>query len=558
MDSKTHLQYFYDRVINTPDAVFLRQPEGEKWHETTWKQAYDEAARVAAYIRSLDFEPGSHIALLSKNCCHWIMADLAIMMAGHISTPFFPNLSAVELSELLKLSRAKLLFIGKLDIPVWDNLKNVIPNDLPTVAFPHYPGNAALQTKKEWKEILTEFNPIQKPHDPNLHDVWTILFTSGTTGTPKGVTLTYNSPAALMEMERKQQVIGIFQNKEFVFFSYLPLNHIAERMIVEVACLLTGGTISFGESLDTFAKNLQAVQPTIFMSVPRIYTKFQMAVIDKLGEKKLAVLLHIPILSGILKKKIRAGFGLSRCPIILTGAAPTPQPLKNWYKRLGIDLREIYGMTENAGGCTLMPAGNTEPGTVGKPLPEVEIKIEAHSGEVLMKAPWIMQGYFNEPEKTAATLRDGWLHTGDQGEITADGFLKLTGRVSDTFKTSKGKFVAPGPLEWQLAENILIEQVCVTGLGIPQPIALVSLSEVGKHEEREEVIQRLTESIGSLNQSLPGYQQVSKIVVAKDEWTVDNGLLTPTLKIKRNKMNERYTDKLEAWSKRTDMVIWEE
>ncbi len=557
MANKTHLQYFYDRVLETPGAVFLRQPEGEKWHEITWKQAYDEASRMAAYLHSLSLEPGSSIAILSKNCYHWILADLAIMMSGHISTPFFPNLSSGELSELLKLSHAKLLFVGKLDAPVWENLQHVIPDNLPTVAFPHYPGNAAVETKMEWKDILTEFNPIQKPHDPEIHDVWTILFTSGTTGTPKGVTLTYNSPAALMEMERKQEVIGIFRNTEFVFFSYLPLNHIAERMIVEVACLLTGGCISFGESLDTFAKNLQTVQPTVFMSVPRIYTKFQMAVIDKLGEKKLNILLRIPLLSDVLKKKIRAGFGLSRCPIILTGAAPTPQPLKNWYKRLGIDLREIYGMTENAGGCTLMPAGNNQPGTVGKPLPEVEIKIEEHTGEVLMKAPWIMQGYYNEPEKTAATLRDGWLHTGDQGELTPDGFLKLTGRVSDTFKTSKGKFVAPGPLEWQLAENVFIEQVCVAGLGIPQPVALVALSEVGKHEERDEVIQRLTESLNHLNQTLPGYQQISKIVVVKDEWNVDNGLLTPTLKIKRNKMNERYGEKLEGWSKTTETVIWE-
>ncbi len=557
MSYKTHLQYFYDRVLATPDAIFLRQPEGEKWHEITWKQAYDEASRTAAYIRSLGFEPGSNIAILSKNCYHWILADLAVMMSGHISTPFFPNLSASELGELLKLSKARLLFIGKLDVPVWENLKGVIPADLPTVAFPHYPNNGKITANKEWKDILTEFNPIEKPHDPDIHDVWTILFTSGTTGTPKGVTLTYNSPAALMEMERRNEVIGIFRNKEFVFFSYLPLNHIAERMIVEVACLLTGGTISFGESLDTFAKNLQAVQPTVFMSVPRIYTKFQMAVIDKLGEKKLNILLSIPILSGILKKKIRAGFGLSRCPIILTGAAPTPQPLKNWYLKLGMELREIYGMTENAGGCTLMPLGKPTPGTVGKPLPEVEIRIEESTGEVLMKAPWLMEGYYNEPEKTASTLRDGWLHTGDQGELTQEGFLKLTGRVSDTFKTAKGKFIVPGPLEWQLSENVMIEQVCVAGLGIPQPIALVALSEVGKHENREEVTERLTESLNLLNESLPSYQQISKIVVVKDEWNVDNGLLTPTLKIKRNKMNECYGEKLEKWSNLTQTIIWE-
>jgi long-subunit acyl-CoA synthetase (AMP-forming) len=194
---------------------------------------------------------------------------------------------------------------------------------------------------------------------------------------------------------------------------------------------------------------------------------------------------------------------------------------------------------------------------VGKPLPRVEIKIDENTGEVLMRAPWLMKGYFNDPEKTAAAIQNGWLHTGDQGELRSDGFLVLTGRVSDTFKTAKGKFIAPGPLEWKLSENILIEQVCVAGLGIPQPIALVSLSEVGKSESRPEVTERMEESLKALNETLPSYQHIAKIVVVKDEWTVENGLLTPTLKIKRNKMNERYEDRYNSWFNAKETVVWE-
>lgn len=555
---KTHIEYFYDRVRDTPDAVFLRQPTGNVWKELTWKQAYDEASRMAGYIQSLALPAGSQIAILSKNCYHWVLADLAIMMTGHISAPFFPNVSTTELTDLLERSETKLLFVGKLDVPVWENLKGCIPDTLPSIRFPHYEGNGKINIGEDWDTLLQRTLPISTPHIPDASDVWTILFTSGTTGAPKGVMLTYGSPAALMEMERQESVIGVFKNSEFVFFSYMPLNHIAERMIVEVACLLTGGTISFSESLERFVYNLQEVQPTVFMSVPRIYTKFQMAVLEKLGEKRLNFLLKVPFVSGIIKKKIRHGFGLSRAAIIITGAAPTPQALKNWYNKVGIELREIYGMTENAGGCCLMPPHEVKPGTVGTPLPQVQLKTDPETGEVLMKAPWLMKGYFKDEQKTTDTLRDGWLYTGDKGKINADGHLVLDGRVNDTFKTAKGKFIDPGPSEWKLAENIFIEQICVTGLGLPQPIALVALSEIGKSHEKAEIETRLEESVAQLNAQNPGYQHISKVIVVKEEWTIDNGLLTPTLKIKRTNMNHKYGHRYEAWSQHEATIIWED
>jgi len=544
---KTHIEYFYDRVRDTPHEIFLRQPTGEVWMEMTWEQAFQESACMAEHIRTQQLPAGSNIAILSKNCYHWILADLAIMMSGNISVPFFPNVAHDELADLLTRSEAKILFIGKLDEPVWENLKTAVPTTLEVIHFPHYAGNAKITEGKSWDHTVRTCFPIEKPHIPQPTDVWTILFTSGTTGAPKGVMLTYGSPAALMEMERTENIIGVFTGREFVFFSYMPLNHIAERMIVEVASLLTGGSISFSESLERFVHNLQAVQPTVFMSVPRIYTKFQMAVLEKLGEKRFRFLMKVPGVSSFIKKKIRHGFGLGRASIIITGAAPTPQPLKDWYSKIGIELREIYGMTENAGGCCLMPPHEIRPGTVGKPLPQVEIKIEPETGQVLMKAPWLMKGYFKDPEKTAETLRDGWLYTGDKGALTPDGHVLLDGRVSDTFKTAKGKFIDPGPLEWKMSENTLIEQICVTGLGIPQPIALVSLSEIGKSLPRPEVEERLKASLEKLNEGHPGYRHVAKVIVVNDEWTIDNGLLTPTLKIKRNKLNERYGQKFETW-----------
>lgn len=557
MAYKTHIEYFYDRVKQTPDGIFLRQPSGEEWQEQTWKQAYDEAARMAGFVRSKNLPPGSHVAILSKNCRHWILADIAIMMAGHVSVPFFPNVTGDELADLLQRGMVKLLFVGKLDPAVWENMKTRIPPGLETVHFPHYAHNAVVDTGTAWDEAVRENQPVQEPHIPQATDVWTILFTSGTTGAPKGVVLTYHSPAALMEMERAQNIIGVFKNRESVFFSYMPLNHIAERMIVEVASMLTGGSISFSESLERFVHNLQAVQPTVFMSVPRIYTKFRSAVVEKLGEKRLRFLLKVPVVSGIVKKKIRHGLGLGRAPIIITGAAPTPQPLKDWYLKLGIGLREIYGMTENAGGCCLMPPDGLRPGTVGKPLPQVQIRTVPETGEVLMKAPWLMQGYFGDSQKTAETLKEGWLHTGDKGALDNDGYLILDGRVNDTFKTSKGKFIDPGPLEWALAENTDIEQVCVAGQGLPQPIALVTLSESGKAADAPEVAGRLRETVEKLNAGHPAYRHIAKLVVMDHEWSTENGFLTPTLKIKRNKMTERYAPDFDRWYHKTGLVLWE-
>ncbi|TVR82329.1 MAG: AMP-dependent synthetase [Chitinophagaceae bacterium] len=555
MSYENHVQFFLNWVEKTPDKIFLRQPFGDSWKETSWKEAFDQASAITASLQSKNIEKGSKIAVLSKNCMHWILADLAISMGGYVSTPFFPNLSKEEFRELINRSEASVLFIGKLDAPVWEQLKDEVPANITVICFPHYEGNAKVEIGFDWDQLVTENNSPAEIHKPEIDDLWTILFTSGTTGSPKGVMLNYKSPAALMDMELKNHSIGIFKGEEHIFFSYLPLNHIAERMIVEIACLLTGGVISFAESLESFAANLESVQPTSFMSVPRIYTKFQLAVLEKLGEKKFDLLMKIPIVNSILKKKLRQKFGLSRAHVILTGAAPTPQSLKNWYKKIGVDLREIYGMTENAGGCCAMPRGIDKADYVGKALTGVDIKTD-EDGQILMKAPWLMTGYYKDEENTANTLVAGWLKTGDQGEVTADGYVKLTGRVSDTFKTSKGKFVTPGPLEWALAENTYIEQICVSGLGLDQPLALVLLSEMGKEVDQEQLEENLNKTIDTINEKNPKYLHISKMIVLDDEWSVDNGLLTPTMKIKRNAINKHYQDNFESWDKADKRIIF--
>ncbi len=550
----TLLDHFYHWEDQRPEAVFMRQPFGPLWTEVTWREAGETVRRMAAALQRLGLRPGDVVATYSKNCYHWVLADLAVMMGGFVSAPLYPNLTGPQLGEVLRLSGAKLLFAGKLE--EWAKPARFLPEGLPTIAFPHYNGNARVEADYQWDELVQASAPIAGNPRRQLDELWTIIYTSGTTGTPKGVMHTFRAPTALMENERKHRNLRVFAGEEHRFFSYLPLNHIAERIIVEGAALMTGGTISFAESLDTFARNLQETRPTLFMAVPRIWTKFQQGIFERLPPKTLRTLLGIPVVSSLVKNKIKKGLGLRDTRVTLTGAAPTPDPLKEWYQNLGITLQEVYAMTENCGGCTLMPLDGVKAGTVGRPLPNVRVKVDPETEEVLMSAPWIMQGYYQDEQRTREVLENGWLRTGDRGRLTEDGYLALSGRVNDTFKSAKGKFIVPAPMEWGFAENPLVEQVCVTGLALPQPMALLVLSEIGKDTDPTEVEESLTGTMEAINQTLSSFERLHRLVIMDEPWEVENGLLTPTLKIRRNVLHQRYNHHFQEWYQHPGPIVW--
>lgn len=551
---ETILDYFYKWENEKANDIFLRQPEGDTWKEFTWKEVGDQARRICAALQNLGYEKGDHIGLFSKNCYHWIIADLALIMGGFVSVPFYPNLNADQLEEVLALSHTKALFVGKLD--EWDNVKKGIAAHIPIIKFPHYKGNAKVDTGLDWNQLVQENEPIQGNPDMDLEDLFSIIYTSGTTGTPKGVMLKYKAPALLMNNQKEHDSLGIFDGQPHYFLSYLPLNHIAERVIIECASVFTGATVSFAESLDTFAKNLQSVQPTIFLSVPRLWTKFRVAILEKMPQKKLSILLKIPIVNSIIKNKIKNGLGLGRARRVLTGAAPTPDVLKDWYLQFDLTLQEVYGMTENCAGCTLMPKDAVRSGTVGKPLPEVEIRTAEGTGEILVKAPWVMEGYYNEEKKTNKILKDNWLYTGDQGHLDDDGYLHVTGRVRDTFKTAKGKFIVPAPLEFKFAKNNFIENISVVGLGLPQPLALVTLSDMGKSCKKDEITNSFKTQLSEVNSNLPTYQKINSIIISNEDWTIENKILTPTMKIKRNELNKKYQTEYHNWFEQKENIIW--
>lgn len=551
----TQLAYFYKWEKEKPNKVFLRQPFGDTWTTMTYAEAGQEARRLVTALKGMGLKKGDHISIISKNCYHWVVADIAIMMGGYVSTPFYANLSSDQLATVLELSDAKAVFVGKLD--AWDNIDKGIPADFPIIRFPHYPGNAKVTRGHEWSELVKNNEPTTENHTPNLEDTWSILFTSGTTGTPKGVVHTYKNAALVNRNEELNNTLKTMSGEDTRFFSFLPLNHIAERAAVELSALMGGGTISFAESLDTFAKNLQETQPTLFFAVPRIWTKFMLGILNKMPQKKLNRLLSIPIVSGLVKKKIKKGLGLSKATVVMTGASITPESTKQFFKKLGINLQEVYGMTENFGGFCLMPEHGHKPNTVGVPFPNAEGKIHPDTGEIMMKMPWMMKGYYKEPELTAKTLVDGWLHTGDKGTKDSDGYFKIVGRVKDAFKTSKGKFIVPTTIEEKFSGNDFIEQICVCGIGCPQPVAMVNLSEIGQKADKEAVTAKLKSQLADVNKQLHGHEVVSTVVVAKEPWSPDNSLLTPTLKIRRGSIDERYMEEYSKWHEDKDNVIWE-
>jgi long-chain acyl-CoA synthetase len=531
----TPLECFLKWEKETPENPFLRQPHKGEWRVYTYRQAGEEVRKIAAALRRFQGEDQTRVAILSKNCAHWLMADLAIMMAGMVSVPVYPTLSAAGIKQLLEHSRATIVFVGKLDN--YHEQKSAIPVGLVKFTFPLY----GIEEGLKWNDIVSEqLNIPSITHNPD--SVATIMYSSGTTGTPKGVMLTHNAFGYVGEHVKNHLKI----KRPERFFSYLPLSHIAERALMEMVALASGSTISFAESLDTFTANLQHEKPTIFGGVPRIYAKFQEGILRKLPQAKLDKLLAIPLVSSLIKKRIKAGLGLSEARVIVSGAAPTPVILLQWFKKVGIEIRELYGMTEN----TALSHGNLEKikiGTVGQPWPGVEVKL-SDLGEVLVRHQALMTEYFLDPETTKQVFTaDGFLRTGDMGTIDDEGFLTITGRVKDQFKTDKAKFVAPAPIEMKLLGNPDIDQVCVVGLGLPQPIALIVPSASGHSKGQEALCESVGKIVQKVNAELEEYEKLQKAVIVKDTWTLENGFLTPSLKLKRNEIEKAYSKKYGLW-----------
>lgn len=527
-DTLLDMFYHWERV--KPDAPYLRQPSEQVWSDYSWREVGDQARRVAAALQSLGLGAGERVSILSKNCAHWIIADLATMMSGCSSAPVFTTMPGEDVRYCLDHSGARVLFVGQTEN--WDLVRPLLPEGIKVISLPSadVPG-----ADYAWDTLLATHEPLPGYPDRRLDDEITTVYTSGSTGKPKGVV--YNFEGAGHIVRNFGKTFGMTEDDRFI--SYLPLAHGFERAVIDFMSLYSGSTIGFNESQATFGADMQAVRPTFFQCVPRLWSKFQESVLTGLGgQDALDTLLADPEKADATKNQIQQKLGLDDARILITGSAPTPLPLHAWYEALDMPLCELYGQSEVLSGTCNLPS-DRKPGTLGKPTANTEIRI-AENGEILIKAKAVMTGYLHEPEKTAETLVDGWIHTGDKGEIDEGGFLRITGRVKEIFKTTKGKYVAPLPIESHFSSNPNLEQLCLMGAGLPQTVLLVQLSAEGREVEGECLLNQLRDSVIQVNAGLDGHARIAAVIISDGDWSPDNGMVTHTLKIKRAALEKRF------------------
>ncbi|MEC4726840.1 AMP-binding protein [Shewanella sp. D64] len=544
---KTPVEMLSQWVEKQGDSTYLRQPINGQYQDFTWRDVQQQMQKIAGALRHLGLEPGDKVAVLSKNCAEWFITDLALMHGGYISVPVYPTANADTIRYVLEHSEAKAIFIGKLDY--WADQEAGVGGDILRMAMPY----DTMPAQYSWSSLLKLGQPLIDTPFALPEQMMTLIYTSGSTGKPKGAMLTF----AAYGWTCKAVVRDLKTDVKDRLLSYLPLAHITERVAMEGSSFYSGSSVAFVESLDSFVADVQRARPTVFFSVPRLWSLFQQNIIDKIGYDKLNFLLKLPIISGIVKKKIHAGLGLEHCRLLGSGSAPIPPSLIAWYHKIGLNISEAWGMTENSAYSIInYPFDASKIGTVGRAIEGCSLK-QTDNGELLVKSPGLMTGYYKQDEITAASFdEEGYFRTGDLCSIDTDGCVTITGRVKDNFKTSKGKYVAPVPIERKLAQDPHIELLCVIGSGLPHPIALVQLSEGAKLQPREEVRSSLKATLDSINPNLESHETIDAIIVVTEPWDVDNDILTPTLKIKRHVLEKKFSDIADGI--RGGKIRWEE
>jgi len=540
------IEVLVQRARNHPDKPMFYQPVNRHWQVTSWQEVETQARQVAAGLLSLGLQPGDRVAIYGKNSVEWYISDWAIMMAGLISVPIYATANAQTIGYILEHSGAKAIFVGKLDDLV--AAAALIDGRIPRIAYPY----KTLQADHLWADWLHQFAPLATLHSPTLDEDMTIVYTSGSTGEPKGVVLSYGNYASACS----ENQLWLAVTEQDRILSYLPLAHIVERGVIQGPGLYGGATIYFVESLDTFIDDLKFARPTVFVSVPRLWTKFQTGIFAKLPAARLAKLLRIPLLGPLLAAKIRRGLGLDKARLLGCGSAPISKSILAWYQGIGVNICEGWGMTETSGlSCSNLPFRADRVGTIGKPGKCVEMSL-SDSGEILIRGDAVFRQYYRNPEETERSFSAGWFRTGDKATQSADGVYQIIGRVKETFKTAKGKYVAPVPIESLLAANPDIDQLLVMGSGRKQPIAIVVLAEHLHSADRDQLRSSLQATLNEVNSTLESHARLDGIVVVTDTWSIENQLLTPTLKIRRSLLETRYNSI--ALQAQVQSVVWQD
>ncbi len=569
-----------------PDHPAYHVKEGGRWVPTTYGAYHEEVRTAAKAMMALGLQAGQTLSILGFNRPEWTIGDLAAMAAGGVPAGIYTTCSSEEVAYILSHSEAHIAILE--DEGQWAKVEAELAN-LPKLEHVVMMRGASVDHPKviTWEAFLSKAADVtDEALDARLEaiqpeDLATLIYTSGTTGPPKGVMLSHDNLAWTAQLIRQLMPL----TPDDCSLSYLPLCHIAEQMFSLHGPVTHGLSIYFAESIDDVPANLQEVQPTIVFGVPRIWEKFHAGVSAKLGDapplkKKLATWaqgvglrtaqernggdmgaggLSYALATKLIYSKLRPKIGMGRAKFCVSGAAPIAKEVLEFMAGLGVTIHEVYGQSEGTGPTSFNRPGATLFGSVGPPLPDVEVKI-ADDDEILVKGRNVFMGYFKDPKATEATLRDGWLHSGDLGKFDERGFLHIIGRKKDIIITAGGKNITPKNIEAALKNSQFVSEAVVIGdrrkflsalLTIdPEGVATwASKNDValdGPPHENEAVLAKIQADVDVVNAKFARVEHVRKFTILPRELTIEDGELTPTLKVKRKPVNENWADAIEA------------
>ncbi len=564
------------QLAKFPKDIAIATKEDGHWKGYSTRELIDTAERIALGLMQLGVKPGDKVAIASGNRSEWCLVDQAILRIGAIGVPIYPTSSPDDYAFVLQHSESKVIFSANADIHGKAAAAQATCPQLGHLfTFDKVPG------ARLWTDVAAMANEAERPtlrrykEQVRSEDLATIIYTSGTTGRPKGVMLTHNNILSNVVASATRFPV----DSQARCISFLPLSHIYERMLMYLY-MYTGVSIHFQETLDDLGERIREVEPDVFTAVPRLLEKIYDKIVAK-GDALTGVKrglffwaldlglryevhgrspwynLQLALARKLIFSKWQAALG-GKTRIVASGSAALQPRLARVFTAAGIPIMEGYGLTESSPVISVNELDNDglRFGTVGRPLAGVQVKI-AHDGEILAKGPNIMVGYYKDEENTRATLdEDGWLHTGDIGELSADGFLRITDRKKEIFKTSGGKYIAPQVMENKLKASRFIEQLIVVGENQKYPAALivpefVFLKEWCERkgipfESREQIItdqrvlDRIKKEVDAANEGLGQWEQIKKIALLPKEFAIDTGELTPTLKLRRKPIMAKY------------------
>ena len=589
MSYKTIAEMFIQCVEQFADnPAFFDKIDGE-WQKKTYREAGDIVENLASGLASLGVQKGDKIAIISTNSSRWAFADYAITGLGAVTVTVYPTLTTPHMKYIFDDSETHYAFVGnkeQLDktkslIQECEHMKGyVLMDDSDDDTDKVFGFSSLIERGKAYKESSDfDFKAIASTINPD--DLLTLIYTSGTTGNPKGAMLSHNNLIANIKSGKK----SIHIDESDVFLSFLPLSHVFERMVGHFSGFTSGGRVYYAESIDTVADNMGEIKPTIMASVPRLYEKMYAKIIDKVSNdpplrQKIfwwAISVGKEAMPNICKNSRPSGwlgfkFGLAeklvfskikervggRLRFFVSGGAPLSQEIAEFFAAANIIILEGYGLTETSPVITNNRLEDVKFGTVGKPIDGVEVKI-AEDGEIICRGENVMLGYYNNEAATREVIdENGWFHTGDIGEFDEDGFLRITDRKKNIIVTSGGKNIAPAPMEIALIASKYIEQVVVLGdrrnfVSALIVVAQETLSEWANEQGIDgEIIQdERTDKLfeNEVSKAMAGfahYETVKKFKLVADEWSVESGELTPTLKVKRKVVEKKYADLIDS------------